>query len=153
MPKTQQDATQKQCWSFLMTSWRLLDNFLALLQYSWSIGKDQEIFWNFSKIFLTLLLLCDTSWHFLTCLGASWRRLSSFLMSSCLLLDDSWVDLPILGKKKSVRNKQEVVAKSQEESRTCQDSAKKPWRIPHTTYIFLFFSFIRGKTTLCQCWQ
>ena len=35
-------------------------------------------------------------------------------------------ELPILREKKSARNKQEVVAKCQEELETCQDSAKKP---------------------------
>ena len=81
-------------WSFLMTSWRLL-------QYSWSIGKDQDFFWNIldTSSFWHVVTLLDMSW-------ASWRRLSSFLMSSCLLLDDSWVDLPILGEKKKKRKKE-----------------------------------------------
>ena len=119
-----------------MTSWRLLDNFLALLQCSWSIGKDQDFFF--------VLEISSSVWHYVTLLDMSWCFLAASQQFIDVFLFASWWVLCRLAdswkKKKSVRNKQEVVAKSQVESRTCQDSAKKPWRIPHTTYFYVCVS-------------
>ena len=104
--------------------------------------EGPRIFLKIFKNFLTLLLLLlDTSWHFLTCLGASWRRLSSFLMSSSLLLDDSWADLPILGKKEisqeQARSRREKSRGVKNQSRLRHEAMKNS---THNRYFsFLFF--------------
>ena len=98
------------------------------------------IFFEIFKNFLILLLL-DTSWHDLVLLrgisAASWCLLVCFLMileQTCRFLEK--------------RNQSGTSTKSSRKVKRNQEPVKiPPWRIPHTTYIFLFYSFIRGKTT------